>query len=115
MNTTPRFESGTGASPTGELLGELQSGSGEDRVEVWRRVGPDGAVELELLQYHWGSGVGWYVQKSMTLDAAQAALLAGLLGAGTASHPDPFGTLAAPSRPRPTARQDGNLVQLLFS
>ncbi len=53
------------------FLGELPGADAEEKIVVTLRVRPDGAQELELKQLRWGTGVGWYPQKTMTLDGAQ--------------------------------------------
>jgi hypothetical protein len=116
----------------GQLLGELHSADEHQRVELWLRPGPGGGAELELRQFLWGSGVGWYAQKSLTLDPAQAAALPDLLppAAATASplpSPPPAtpavacqvvagGAVAAPAAPRqrPRVERDGNAIRLRF-
>lgn len=93
---------GTGRShPAGQLLAELVAADGRTKVELW--LHPGDAPRLELVQYHWGSGVGWYVQQRLALDAEQAAgLAAALAGVSLASSP------------RPRAEVDGNVIRLLF-
>jgi len=53
--------------------------AGERRLEV--RVVPSagGAGEVVLEDLSWGSGVGWFVQKSIRLDRAQVDALLGAL------------------------------------
>lgn len=88
-------------------LGELPSESAQTRVEVLTRTAEDGSPLLELVEYSWGSGLGWYVQKRLTLDATQADALRTLLG----------GLPTAPQKPaikRPLAIQDENVIQLVF-
>jgi len=95
---------GTGRShPAGQLLAELIAADGRTKVELW--LHPGDAPRLELVQYHWGSGVGWYVQQRLALDADQAASLKAAL-AGVSLSPAPA------SRPR--AEVDGNVIRLLF-
>ncbi len=61
------------------FLGELTGETAEDKIEVTLRMRPDGSQELELTQLAWGTGVGWFVQKTMTLDGAQMQQLKSLL------------------------------------
>jgi hypothetical protein len=61
------------------FLGELPGETAEDKIEVTLRMRPDGSQELELTQLAWGTGVGWFVQKTMTLDGAQMQQLKSLL------------------------------------
>src|SRR3712207_9333388 len=69
----PRVEKGH------RKLGELPASEGHDKVEIWTRTAEEGGEVLELVEYAWGSGLGWYVQKRMTLDAAQVDALRALL------------------------------------
>src|SRR5688500_8324575 len=64
-------------SPARQLVGELYSADNHRKVEVWRC---GAGAELEIRQLLWGSGVGWYVQQSLTLDAGQSGGLQALLG-----------------------------------
>src|SRR5262245_52153404 len=108
------------APEQGELLGELNSADGQERVEVRLRSDENGRPTVELAQFHWGSGVGWYLQKTMILDGAQAHAFQALLAPIAASLTPPPTPSAAPRRrapPRelPRVEQDGNVVRLLFS
>ena len=86
----------------GRYLGHIE-GDDQEKVEVWLRTQPDGAAVVELTEYSWGSGLGWFPQKTLTLDLAQAAALRGMLD-----------RLDVSSR-RPAAERDGNVIQLVFS
>lgn len=90
-------------------LGDLQDASSQSKVEIWTRAGDDGAPVLELVEYSWGSGLGWYVQKRLRLDAGQVDALKALL---TASEP----AAPRPQRLRPSVVRsaDDNVIQLVF-
>jgi hypothetical protein len=90
-------------------LGELPSASSQDKVEVWSRTTDDGSPLLELIEYKWGSGLGWYVHKRVTLDSAQVQALQALLGDTSLFTAEP-----AP-RPRPQVVREDNVIRLLFS
>jgi len=95
------------------LLGELPATSGREKIEVWSRSEEDGTTVLELVEYRWGSGLGWYVQKRVALDPDQVRLLTGLLGTLTPTE------VAAPPAPRlkrtvPAASREGNVIALRF-
>jgi hypothetical protein len=92
----------TNEAAEGRFLGNIE-GDDQEKVEVWLRTQPDGAAVLELTEYGWGSGLGWYPQKTLTLDLSQAAALRGMLD-----------RLDVSSR-RPAAERDGNVIQLVFS
>lgn len=91
-----------------EKLGELPAASARHKVEVWRRSDEEGGDALELVEYSWGSGVGWYVQKRVRLDSAQVEALRTLLGAAPASSP-------RPRRPLPAIVREEGAIRLLFS
>jgi hypothetical protein len=88
-------------------LGDLPDASSEDKVEVWERSQDDGSSLLELVEYSWGSGIGWYVQKRITLDAGQVDALRALLGASPTAP-------ARPRRPLPPVIQEDGAIRLLF-
>jgi hypothetical protein len=90
-------------------VGEIPSASGETKVELQWRAGEDDQPRLELVEYSWGSGLGWYPRKRLTLDCEQGAALAALLSAEFAPASVP-----APPRRRPALEEDGNVVRLLF-
>jgi hypothetical protein len=60
-------------------LGEVVNHAGEQMVELWSFTSEDGADHLELVEHNWGSGIGWYPQKRLVLDAGQISALKGLL------------------------------------
>jgi hypothetical protein len=88
-------------------LGDLVGSSSQDKIEVWSRELEDGSGALELVEYSWGSGIGWYVQKLVRLDAGQVEALRAILGPETAPAP-------APKRPLPPVVRDGNTVRIVF-
>ena len=88
-------------------LGELSGSSSQDKIEVWSRETEDGSGALELVEYSWGSGIGWYVQKRVRLDAGQVEALRMLLGADAPPAP-------LPSRPVPPLVREGNTVRIVF-
>lgn len=98
-------------SESGERkLGELMCGSESSKIEVWARKTDDGGELLDLVEYSWGSGIGWYPQKRLMLDAAQVEHLRGLL-----EPPKPKPALAAPRlRTAPAAEREGNVIRLAF-
>jgi hypothetical protein len=98
----PRAEDGY------EKLGELAAASTRRKVEVWSRTEADGSTSLELVECSWGSGVGWYVQKRVRLEASQVEALRSLLGTTTASPP-------RRGRLRPTVVREEGAIRLLFS
>lgn len=91
------------------MLGELPSADSRTRVELWERTGEDGSTLLDLVEYSWGSGLGWYVQKRMTLDGAQAQALRSILAPAVTAPPTP-----RLIQPRPPVQRDGNVVRLVF-
>jgi hypothetical protein len=99
-------------APAEELrcLGEVTNAAGDTKVEVVLRAAAGEEPLLELVEYSWGSGLGWYSRKRLTLDAAQGAALAGMLGAQFAPKEAPVR-----KRRRPAIRQEGNVVHLLFA
>jgi hypothetical protein len=98
------------SEPTSCKLGELPGASDRDKIEVWSRTGEDGTSLLELVEYSWGSGIGWYVQKRLTLEAGQVEALRALVGAAEPALP-------APRLRPPTAAavREGNTIRLSFA
>jgi hypothetical protein len=89
-------------------LGEVIDSAGEQMVELWSFTAEDGTDHLELVEHHWGSGIGWYPQKRMVLDADQIASLKTLLDRVTVTRP-------APSAPSPArAEHEDNVILLPF-
>jgi hypothetical protein len=90
-----------------QKLGELPGASSRDKIEVWTATDEDGSAALELVEYSWGSGIGWYVQKRVRLDAGQVEALKALLGTGLPAPPPP-------KRAVPPVVRHGNIIQLQF-
>ena len=88
-----------------QKLGEVVATSEQTKIEVWSRPDTGG---VELIEYAWGAGLGWYVQKRMALDGGQTGLLQGLLGAACPPAP------ARPVIARPLAVREDNVIQLIF-
>jgi hypothetical protein len=61
------------------VLGHLESDSTKEKIEVIGRQAAQDAPILEVRSLRWGPGVGWYVQKTLTLTPGQASRLAHLL------------------------------------
>jgi hypothetical protein len=90
-------------------LGDLPDASSQSKIEIWTRSGEEGTPVLELVEYSWGSGLGWYVQKRLRLDAGQVDALKALL------------TVSEPAAPRPqrllptvVRSESDNVIQLVF-
>jgi hypothetical protein len=61
------------------VLGQLEGEKLEERIEVVARQTAAHLPTLEVRALRWGSGVGWYTQKTLTLTPGQASRLAHLL------------------------------------
>jgi hypothetical protein len=92
---------------TFRALGELPAANSDTRVELITRTAEDGSSLLELVEYSWGTGLGWYVQKRMTLDATQVDALRTLLGSMPVEPPKP-------ALDRPLVIREDNVIQLVF-
>jgi hypothetical protein len=99
----PRAENGY------RKLGDLPGASSENKVEVWTRSAEDGSSLLELIEYSWGSGLGWYIQKRVVLDAGQVEALKALLG-----EQAPAAAAPRPKRPLPSVVREENVIRLVF-
>ena len=99
----PRAENGY------RKLGDLPGASSESKVEVWTRSAEDGSSLLELIEYSWGSGLGWYIQKRVVLDAGQVEALKALLGEQV-----PADVAPRPKRPLPSVVREENVIRLVF-
>jgi hypothetical protein len=56
-----------------KVLARLEGENVEETIEVI--AGEDNPPFLEIRSLRWGRGNGWYVQKTITLDATQAKML----------------------------------------
>lgn len=56
-----------------KVLARLESENIEEKIEVI--ASDDGPRFLEIRSLRWGRGIGWYVQKTITVDAIQAKTL----------------------------------------
>jgi len=90
-------------------LGDLPDASSQSKIEIWTRTGDDGAPVLEMVEYSWGSGLGWYVQKRLRLDAGQVDVLKGLLAVNESAAPRPQRLLPSVIR-----HETDNVIQLVF-
>ena len=68
-------------------LGEVVNSAGDQMVELWSFTAEDGTDHLELVEHQWGSGIGWYPQKRMVLDADQLGALKMLLEKVSVARP----------------------------
>jgi hypothetical protein len=98
----PRAENGY------RKLGDLPGASSQSKIEVWARGADDGGDSLELVEFSWGSGLGWYVQKRVVLDAGQVEALKALLGEETVP------AAPRPKRPMPAVIREENVIRLVF-
>jgi hypothetical protein len=95
------------APATGQLkLGDLPGPDDATKIEVVLRADEEGGTLVDLVECSWGSGIGWYAQKRVTLRAEQVEALRGLLGS---SEPEPPRLRAQP----PRVERDGNVLRLL--
>lgn len=90
-------------------LGEATNAAGDTKVELLLRTEAGSDSRLELVEYSWGSGLGWYSRKRLTLDMEQGAALAAMLSAAFT----PKAPLTRP-RCRPAIEQEGDDIRLLF-
>jgi len=61
------------------VLGQLEGENEEEKVELILHRTSEGSASLEVRSLHLGQGVGWYVQKTITLAPSQVSRLALLL------------------------------------
>ena len=103
----------TSTAPEPISLGELEDSAGETKVELLRLPDDGSGAKLQLVEYSWGSGLGWYARKRLTLDAEQGAGLASLLTAALAPVP----TVSQPLTRafRPAVEREGNVIRLFPS
>lgn len=60
------------------FLGELDSENHEEKIELVLHRGDQGS-NLQVRSLRWGEGIGWFVQKTITLDSTQVKDLGRLL------------------------------------
>ncbi len=89
-------------------VGDLQNDTSETKIEVWASPSEGDGSALELVEYKWGSGIGWYAQKRVTLEAAQVDALRAILEQLAPPAPAPK------SRVVPPVLREDNVIQLLF-
>jgi len=82
-------------------LGTAEDASGQTRLEITSRVDQNGATRVELTQFAWGAGIGWYAQKTLALDEQQVGEILQVLGR-TRRH-------------MPRARPTDNVIVLPFA
>jgi len=92
-----------------QSLGTLNGATRETKVEVRSRTAEDGSPVVELVEYSWGSGLGWYVQKRIALDGEQVQVLQSLL-----STVAPAVETRQPVLSHPLAIREDNLIRLIF-
>ena len=68
------------------VLGHLESDSATEKIEVIGRQTAEDAPTIEIRSLRWGSGVGWYTQKTLALTPGQATQLAHLLRRYSSAH-----------------------------
>jgi hypothetical protein len=61
------------------ILGQLEGENEKEKVELVLHHTAEGSASLEVRSLRWGSGIGWYVQKTINLDPAQVHRLDHLL------------------------------------
>jgi hypothetical protein len=60
-----------------KVLARLEGENVEEKIEVIARE--DNPPFLEIRSLRWGRGIGWYVQKTITLDPTQVKMLTHVL------------------------------------
>jgi hypothetical protein len=55
------------------FLGELDSENHEEKIELVLNRGDEGS-NLQVRSLRWGEGIGWFVQKTITLDSMQVKI-----------------------------------------
>jgi hypothetical protein len=66
-----------------KVLARLEGDNFEEKIEL---IAPGEGAPLELRSLRWGRGIGWYVQKTITIDAIQAKTLIGALRGAIAAR-----------------------------
>jgi hypothetical protein len=61
------------------ILGQLEGENEQEKVELVLHHTAEGPASLEVRSLRWGPGIGWYVQKTISLDSAQVHRLEHLL------------------------------------
>lgn len=56
-----------------KVLVRLEGENADEKIELIERQ--DNPRFLEIRSLRWGRGIGWYIQKTITLDASQAKML----------------------------------------
>lgn len=64
-----------------KVLARLEGDNVEEKIEL---IAPGEGAPLEIRSLRWGRGVGWYAQKTIALDPAQAKMLIDALRASVA-------------------------------
>jgi hypothetical protein len=64
-----------------KVLARLEGENVEEKIELIARQ--DNPRFLEIRSLRWGRGIGWYIQKTITLDASQAKMLMHALRRGS--------------------------------
>jgi hypothetical protein len=62
-----------------KILGRLEGENEQEKVELVLHHTVEGSASLEVRSLRWGPGIGWYVQKRISLDPAQVQRLDQLL------------------------------------
>jgi hypothetical protein len=68
------------SAPARIPLATIAGDSSCERIEVALRQGVDGDLSIELLQQHYGEGIGWFNQRSLTIDPRQWKQIQSILG-----------------------------------
>lgn len=97
-------------------LGTIDGSAPNERMCVAVAHGPDGGLVVELQQQHYGPGIGWFNQRSLTLDSRQWRQLQAMLGnaniaddlRGSAEAPRDTLPFPGPLEPLPNRRATGS-------
>lgn len=66
--------------PAHTILATLPGSGPHQRVQVALHQKPDGGLQIELRDQHFGEGIGWFDQRTMSLEPRQWQQLQALLG-----------------------------------
>jgi hypothetical protein len=96
-------------------LGVIDGGTPHERVLVSAVQSADGELVVELLQQHYGPGIGWFNQRGLTLDSRQWRQLQAVLGhqaiagelSDAAEAPRSVVPFPGPNDPMPARRVSG--------